>query len=482
MRKLLFIIFYEAKDYLLYIKEQFEKYQIEVITYPLFRYAYDANDKIPDYKEHLNKFINETNPDIVLWWFTDVSIDVFKYVIQLNKNRYFIIYNSDDPINLNKDIFDKCKLFNLIVTPCNGSIYKYKLFSSNKNILFGPFGFDPNLHFPINPDEFINYDKELNRFSADISIYCHNLFMNKEYFPSQRIYFPDMITNLSTYAKNNNRVFKLYGPHTFKEYYPENYCGDVEYYNINMLHNFSKLNIVLHGDPSSSLAINQYVMSVLGSGGVLMIDNIKDIDKILTDGKDCLVLDDVNYIKQINYVLNNYNAYSKIKTNAVNAAANYSWDEWVKKIYVKYCLDKIDTDFYADLYGLDKNEDLVDHWKNIGLGNGEICYRFDVPDNFNHEEYICKFKLEGKSKEYAYLHWFSNSKNDIYLKRQSENTFFDPEAYNITIDNYYNICYLLQKLKNHEQKNNALIELNQYCNNIPYVKINEIIDQYLLTS
>lgn len=501
MKKLLFIVYYDLKDYLLYIKEQFEKYHIEVITYPLFRYAYDVHDKLPNYKEHLNKFVIENDPDIILWWFIDVPVDIFKYVVQSNKNKYFIIYNSDDPLNLSKAIFDKCKYFNLVVTPCKGTIYKYKLFSNNNDVVFGPFGFDPNLHYRIqnidnynkntialgsDPDSHnqvknINeYNEEADTYSCDISMYCHNLYINKDMYPSQYICALDLISKIVEYSKKNNKTFRLYGTYIMKEYFPDNYIGDLDYLNVNFLYNFSKINIVTHGNCDSNLSINQYIMPILGSGGLLLIDKIKDIEKLLTDGKNCVIIENDNYINQIDTILNNYDDFINIRNNAREFALVYSWDEWVKQIIVQYSTDNFNKVLYASLYNLDEDDDLLTYWKNEGIDNGEICYDFIVPDNFSADDYTNKYKLTNKSKEYAYLHWYTNNKNEIYLKHRCSNiTNFNPELFGVTMDQYHAICLILSKLKNYDNKKKTLIELNNYCGCIPSVKINDIVNQYV---
>ena len=66
MKKIVIISFYELKEYLMYIKELLLDYHYDVIHYPLFQYAYDANDKLKDYKEHLSEFITKEKPDIAL--------------------------------------------------------------------------------------------------------------------------------------------------------------------------------------------------------------------------------------------------------------------------------------------------------------------------------------------------------------------------------------------------------------------------------
>ena len=56
------------------------------------------------------------------------------------------------------------------------------------------------------------------------------------------------------------------------------------------------------------------------AGGVLFCDKINGIEKILTDGKDCILIDENNYIDQIKEILRNYDNYKNIRENAIQTA------------------------------------------------------------------------------------------------------------------------------------------------------------------
>lgn len=472
MKKILFIIYYEAIEYLLCIKEQLEKFLFEVITYPLFRYAYDSNDKINNYQEHLNQFINDNEPDIILWWFIDVPISVFKYIKESNKKIYFILHNFDDPVNLSNDIFEKCKLFDLVITPCKNSIYLYKLFSKSMNVIYQPIGFDQNYYFPIKNLTETQFDK----YKCDIAIYCNNLFIDKDFYPNQYINTYDLIKNIVEYSKKNNKKFNIYGTHIIKEYFPENYFGNVSYCDINLIYNNSHIVLTTHADSETSV-INDTVMTILGTGSILFIDKIKDINNILTNNVNCIMMEKDNYVDQIDEVLNKYSSYDFMKENAVNISFKYTWEIWTKQIFIQYSLAKFDNDFYSLLYGLDV-QNLINYWTTTGINNMDICYNFNVPDFFDHQSYIETTNLISVSKEYTYMHWRRFSKNIKFIIKQKQKQNFDPENFGITIEQYYQICNVLNKIKSGHNKTGDLFELFRVCNNIPYIKINDIIEQY----
>lgn len=133
--KIAIISFYELKEFLLCVKKCFEQYCFEVINYPLFMYAYDKHDKIDNYAEHMNKFIANNGVNIVLWWFLDVPVSVFNTIKCNNKDVIFVMYNSDDPVNLTSELFEKAKIFDVILTPTQNSVDKYKFISGVDNVI-----------------------------------------------------------------------------------------------------------------------------------------------------------------------------------------------------------------------------------------------------------------------------------------------------------------------------------------------------------
>lgn len=476
MKKILIVSFYDLKDYLMYIKELFEEYNFTVINYPLFRYAYDANDKIENYKEHMNDYIKTTNPDIILWWFIDVPVDVFKYIKQQNNDKMFILYNSDDPINLNKELFDKAKIFDIVMTPCKDTMYLYKLYSNVQCVLFNPMGYDPNLFKPI--ETIVLPENEYKEYKCDISMIIYNMFSDINYY-DQVIQNKIFIENIIKLSDEKNYKLKLYGTPLLKELYPNNYHGEVPYYKLNLLFNSSKINIITSPFKNKELHITDYVIPIMSCNGLLMHDKTKNIDKILIDGHNCVLFDETNYIDKINNVLNNYNKYDQIKLNAQKTAENYSWNKWVENIMINIGTKLFNKEIYAELYDLNTNDNLLNYWLEYGINKKQICYDFYVPDIFNHDAYSTKYNLK-KNKRIAYLHWFSNSRDEIYLNKNNSSTIdFNPEEYNIIMEDYFNIFSLFNKIVKYDTREQSLENLSDYCNQVPNIKINDILNRYI---
>lgn len=472
MKKIMLITYYEPKEYLACIKDYFEKFGFAVTHYPLFRYVYDSNDKIVDYKEHFNSAIQDQRPEIIIWWFIDVPVEVFQYIKSNNKNVYFVMYNSDDPLNLNKHLFDKAKIFDLVITPCNDSLYMYKLYSNVKNIMFGPMGYDPQIFCPMATSDALK--KMELRYECDISMIIQNTM------PDFLSCIDTMIKNIINYIGIKNFNLKLFGSHAIGEHYPDYYHGNVPYHELNAVFNYSKINIVFNQQNNNNLHLNEYIFPILGSSGLLMINNTKEITKILTDGVNCVVYDTNNLIDKIDDILINYHSYQDIKINGHELSKQYTWEKWTNNVIKFIGIHFFDCKRYTDLYDLSKlnlnEQQLIDRWINQGINNKEICFDFDIPNEFDADSYIENNNIR-KDNALAYLCWFKGTKDNMYIKkRNNKNITHCPN--NVMIEDYFNICSIVNKIIKFNQRDQGLLELSEYCAKTPYILINDIIQNY----
>ena len=174
MRKVLIVSFYDLKAHFLHISNiMVDKFKFDVEHYPLYMYCYDKNSKIKDYQDNFSEYIKEIKPDIILWFFTDVPVKIFRRIRKENKNTFFVIFNFDDPLNLSKSMIDKCSYFDMICTPSMHNIKTYQKRSNVDVIEFIPFGYE-------------KLDKIDSEFNCDISFICDQIYDEKN-FPSQII-------------------------------------------------------------------------------------------------------------------------------------------------------------------------------------------------------------------------------------------------------------------------------------------------------
>jgi hypothetical protein len=475
MKKILIICFYELKDFFNNIRDEFEHYHYDVYHFPLFRYAYDSHDKMVDYKEFMSTFIKNLNPDIILWWFIDVSSNVIKYVKQNNPQCYYIMYNADDPLNISHELYEKAKYFDLVSVPCKENLLKYKIISNVKSVLFLPMGYDSSLL-----NKTTEYEKEI--FQCDISMVINNLYLDKRYYPNQYIYHFDLITSIVEHAKLKKYKFHLYGHPILNSYFPDNYKGELSYHKEPILFNQSKINITLHPFCNKSMSINEFVLKILGNGGLLMVDPIRDLNKFLPDNS-CIYLKQNEYCDQIDEILTNYDNYKSYKINGQQFAKNYDWKNWVTKIHIEYSRQKFDPLFYQKVYNIDElntYNELFEYWLSTGIKNKEICYNISVPSVFKYEDYSKNNNLINKDKTYIYLHWRIHSKDDIYMKQSKSISNFSSEGATISSDKLVDLFSVFSDIYNDTRVNSldGFSKLKIFLEQTPFVNINTCLEHY----
>jgi len=472
MKKLLIVSFYDVIEYFLSIKEGFSSQYYTVYNYPLFKFAYDTYDKIKDYDKHFNKYLKEVEPDVVLWCFIDVPTEVFEYIKQQNKNITFVMFNFDEPMNMSDQLLKKASFFDLVVTTTKQNLVKYKLYSGVKDILYNPFGYDEKFFFPMN-NQLIEENIE---YECDISMNCFNLLLDTAYYNAQYINRVELINSIIKYCDKNNKTFKLYGSLAMKEMYPKNYGGEIPYIKKNAVYNLSKINISTHCFSDSSFYLNEEIFSILGSGGLLFVDKVKDIEKILSDGTNCIFLDKNNYISQIDAILKNYDnndVISEIKHNAVEIAKKYSWKQWVTNLNTMLCKKFFDPVVYQQVNELDDTDATYDHWLN---NKCKLCFKPNIPAQFNNIEYAKKYNLDEKKIYLVYYHWYMNGKNDLYLEEKKNSMEFNPDKLHVTMPNFMKLCNIFNKVD--VDTDVCLEKIQKFSESRPYCDLNELLKTY----
>lgn len=469
--KVLFIGYYELKEHLKHIKKNFIKYNYEVINYPLFQYAYDSNDKLENYEEHLINFIEDNNIDIILWWFLDVPIKVFKAVKKNHPNIYYILFNTDDPNNVHI-IAPKCEIFDLIMTPCYDCIKIYREHNNKATILWNPCGYDPKYYFPI----------QENEFNCDVSIICYDL-LTDPYFSNQTVNRKILIDTILKYCNNNNKIFNIYGSYALKEVYPDNYISDVSYIDANKIINNSRINICTHAFNNYELAVTDLEFKILGSGGLLFMDSTEKIQEIFINGKNCILYTKDNYISKINNILNNYKLYTEIKENGHNFSKLYTWQKFVEKIHIEISKKYFDPDYYKKIYSLNlDNQQLLNYWLNTGLNLNHICCKLKIPLVFDYNSYSTD-NLIDLDQDIAYHHWFTNGKKKKYLIKNVTpiiNNFMDIKSFNTNVEQIFELYSCFNDLYNTSSTKlpHVLEKIANIYSNNPKLKVNDALQLY----
>lgn len=393
MKKILLVSYYGFNDSLKYAKDSLEKLGYILENYPLFKYAYDTHDKLENYPEHFCEQISEINPDIILWWFIGIPEQNIAHVRNKFPNIYAIMFSWDDPYiwsEKSSQISEKAKYFDLVVSCCEETVPEY-INHGSKKAIFCPPGYDPSINYPISIS---NED-----YICDISICCTNLYKSDETYPDQYVNRKHLIDKLISVEKFN---IHIYGPECLKILYPKQYKGFIKYSDLNEIYNKSKINLCTHVCHSKSKYLNERTILILGSGSLLMVDPVKNLQELINPD-ECVYFDKDKIVEQIEEILNNYERYNVVKSKGYEKSKEYTWDKWAQKIHNVYCDVMFNDKFYKEIYSLN-DIDCRHHWETVGKNINFIPFSFKVPENFNYTDYSKDMNIQS-NKEYLYWHY-----------------------------------------------------------------------------
>lgn len=396
--KILLITYYGERDSLLYSANALRKIGYEIISYPLLQYSKDAYSKLDNYLEHFHNFINDENPNIILWWYLP-DVDCLQHIYTLHKNILHTMFNWDDPfvwdILTHTQIDKKSLYFDIAFISCEHSIQNYLSNGTQEAYCLYP-GYDPSLFFP-------TYNTE---FKYDVSIGITNLYEDTNFYKDQYINRKEFIDNLT--SQKDIKV-AIYGPEKFRSIYPDNYIGFVNYDCLNTVFNDSKINISLHVCNKDKY-LNERTILILGSGGLLLVDPIIGIQETLED--NCIYIKKDSYIEQIKHILQNYDSYKHIKEKSYIKSKEFTWDKWA--------------------------------------------------ENYNE-----KIKLNPKYN------------NDHVIKKKSQVSTFNLDKHKLNWSHFIKFNYYFENIKNNKDIEKNLENIYLLYQQLPYVNINKILDEYI---
>lgn len=326
--KLCIISYYGFIETFKYAKEALENNNIEVLTFPLYKYIHDINDRKNNYLDLLKEYILDNNIDYVLWWFINIPTDEFIW-IKHETNVKYLFFNWDEPFNWKyDDLYTKSKYFDEVFVTCKETLKDYLDNGVNNALCLYP-GFSNEVNYKI-----INIDfEDFNNYACDISICCTNLYEDEKKYPNQYINRKKLIDDIYKNQSKYHYTFHIYGPENLKYKYPKSYKGFSSYYQLNKIFNYSKINLCTHVVSDKYGYLNERCILIGASGGLLLVDSINGIEETFEPNKEIIILDKNNYINQIVNIINNYEDYIDIKNNLhKKVKEKYNYNKWAETI------------------------------------------------------------------------------------------------------------------------------------------------------
>lgn len=295
---------------------------VEVSFVPAHRYFAESPNNHVDL---IIKDLKEQNPDYVLWWRAETLEEVQLKRIKQAIKVPFLMYSWDDPHQFEcpvRSIQEKTYLFDYVFTCCESSIPTYNECGCHK-AFYCPPGFDPEVHFA----------EEDEKYKCDISFVGTNLYhgnsITRYHHLSRRVLLEAIINNFPELD------IRIYGSKNFENIFPDHYRGWINFNESRKVFYNSKINICTHIRPDGYKYFNERVTQIMGSKGLLLVDEVNGMKSIF--GLDKCVYMDLSSISslktQITDVLENKEKYDMIRENAYSyAKENLNWDVWAKTL------------------------------------------------------------------------------------------------------------------------------------------------------
>lgn len=332
--------YYGLRDSLFCVGKAITGLNQRVFNYSLLENYNKKSDEF-DYKADIIDYMDNYKIDIVLWWHINIPSEDFNFIVSNLKSNnpkiLSIYYNWDEPFNWGHcDLKNKAKSLDMVFVCCEETLYKY-LENGTKEAYW----LLPSYDEDINNITMYDHRDDYN-YICDISFICTNLYIGNDY--TEQLYpRKDLIDKIYEGNLLGKYKFDIYGPEFLKEFYPESYRGYIHYEKQNILFNKSKINLTTHVIGNKNKYLNERTIMIAGSGGLLMIDNVKGLNDIFEINKDCIIIDYDGIQNQIVDILDNYEKYIQYRLNIKEKSKSYTW-----KIWAKFIFDKIDL-FYKNV-------------------------------------------------------------------------------------------------------------------------------------
>jgi hypothetical protein len=228
------------------------------------------------------------------------------------------------------------------------------------------------------------------------------------------------------------------------------------------------------------LGNDEMLIKILGCGGIIISPKYIKYDEI-NNKKNIILFENIEKYMNIN-MDKIYN--KKILRNI--SVKKYSNNWWTRNLHILICKYLFDKEVYKNIYNIDNNiNDLWNYWIKIGINKKEVCYKFNIPENFDYVTYAKMNKIKNENKYYVSLKYMKDKENDWNNKNilLSNNNKINNKIYNNLYINYFDKYKLFNIFHNIEYFNNNnekyWDELIKFLKLNPIIKINDLLNIYI---
>ena len=261
-----------------------------------------------EWKMQLKRLVIEHTPIFILIWNRHTNIkavrDVYSGRIKL--------FNWDDPWSVMNDELSNVDCIDDVYSCCLDTKEYYLSKGAKTWTYLTPF-YNPIIHYP-------DFDA---RYRCDVSFVCTNLYTD---LPINKVDRSELMLALS---REKDIVFHVYGPDSISFLCPENYRGPILYTENRKIFTSSKVNISLHITKGRGY-INERCVTILASGGLLLMDTNEGVDELLPDSFVTMRDTIPEIVAQIKELINTDT--SCVTQNGLKSVQKLSVDNWVSTI------------------------------------------------------------------------------------------------------------------------------------------------------
>lgn len=320
MKKMCMMSYYGPNESLGLASNCIGKYGFVMYDFPLYKHIHEH---IPNYVDLIVNFIKENEIEYIFWWYINIPTNEFKYIKDITCVKY-AYFNWDEPHNWPYcDIINKMSYMDFAFVSCRETIKTYESHGCKAICLYP--AFDPLTNYAIENIDMDDYRK----YNCDISFCCTNLYDDDIMYPNQYIKRKKLVDDIYNSRHEYGYTFYIYGPEKFAKMYPESYRGNAIYCDLNKIFNYSKINLCTHVLCDKDGYLNERIILIGGSGGLVLVDHVKGLEKTFVPNEHVVILDKNNYIEQISNLLSNYHEYVDMRKSFNDLCVkSFTYDVW----------------------------------------------------------------------------------------------------------------------------------------------------------